>query len=52
MQKRCKKPLTNANALGIITFALLEVHNFILVEDEFRLWRNTQEAEEAPLLRV
>ena len=39
-------------SLGIIDYALLRKRKKQKNECKFRLWRNTQEAEEAPLLRV
>ena len=52
-KKVVKISLTNRSALGIITLAFVNERNCILVETLFGLlWRNTQEAEEAPLLRV
>ena len=55
-QQFIKKQLTNRKTLGIIAFASRDVadvkFNGILAEQQFGLRRNTQEAEEAPLLRV
>ena len=48
-----KKQLTNILFICIITFASRKGREkSILTEVDIQLWRNTQEAEEAPLLRV
>ena len=49
MKIKLKKPLTFVKSSSIITFALQE-SNVNIISKAIR--RNTQEAEEAPLLRV